>query len=82
VVIVEHGKPVGIISRGSFLRFIGNYLKTSDSVSPTLDSRAHLFQATDSLMSRLAQLRDDLKADPDELMTPVVCGVSSNRNVA
>ncbi|MGI8979554.1 MAG: diguanylate cyclase [Pirellulaceae bacterium] len=77
VVIVEGGKPVGLISRASFLRFIGSYLKTVEPASGDSDSRLGLFQAVELLMSRTTQLRDDLQSHPEEAVPSVMCGVSS-----
>jgi CBS domain-containing protein len=77
VVIVEGGKPVGLISRASFLRFIGTYLKSIELAGDDLDSRLGLFQAVELLMCRTTQLRDDLQSHPEEAVPSVVCGVSS-----
>lgn len=76
VIITEDGKPVGIISRGSFLRWIRNLLKTEQSDLARLDSRPQLLKAAQSLTRRSLRLESDLERC-DDVVAPVVCGVSS-----
>jgi signal-transduction protein with cAMP-binding, CBS, and nucleotidyltransferase domain len=77
VVIVEYGRPVGLISRGSFLRWIQNYVNVSQVGETTFDARPRLLKTADALSSRAQMLRDELEEDPDEIVKPVVNGVSS-----
>jgi diguanylate cyclase (GGDEF)-like protein len=77
VVIVERERPIGVVSRGSFVRWIRNYLKSQDTAKESLDSRLPLFKAAEALLDRTARLCDEIEADPDDLMQPVVRGVSS-----
>ena len=77
VIVVEAGRPIGVISRGSFLRWIKNHLTIQEPADATFDSKLQLLQTAESLLSRTVKLRDDLEAFPDDVMHPLVCGVSS-----
>jgi diguanylate cyclase (GGDEF)-like protein len=77
VIIVENERPVGVVTRGSFVRWIRNYLKSQDAAKDGFDTRLHLFKAAESLLDRTTRLCDEIEADPDDLLRPVVRGVSS-----
>jgi diguanylate cyclase (GGDEF)-like protein len=77
VVIVEDRHPVGLVSRGSFLRWIQNYVQVLQPCSGSVDARPKLLKAANALTDRAQLLRDELADDPDEVVTPVVNGVSS-----
>ncbi len=77
VVIVEHGRPVGLVSRGSFLRWIQTYVNVRQVGETSFDARPKLLRTADALTSRAQLLRDELEEDPDEIVKPVVNGVSS-----
>jgi diguanylate cyclase (GGDEF)-like protein len=77
VVIVDHGRPIGLVSRGSFLRWIQNYASVRQASDSAIDARPKLLKTADALTSRAQMLRDELEEDPDEIVKPVVNGVSS-----
>jgi CBS domain-containing protein len=81
VVISEHGRPVGLVSRGSFLRWIQNYvsvLQPGDAaIDATIDARPKLIDTAHALSTRAQLLRDELADDPDEIVRPVVSGATS-----
>jgi two-component system cell cycle response regulator len=77
VVIIESGRPIGLISRGSFLRWIQNYVSAHQPVDKPFDSRPELLRAADALTTRAKLLRDELQDEHEEVVMPVVNGVSS-----
>jgi CBS domain-containing protein len=77
VIVVEAGKPIGVISRGNLLRWIKNHLRIEESVCVHSDSKLQLFQTAESLLTRTIQLRDEIVAFPDDVTHPLICGVSS-----
>lgn len=77
VIVVEAGKPVGVISRGCFLRWIKNHLRIQKSAGRGFDSETELLQTAESLLSRTTKLRDDLENYPDDVTHPLISGVSS-----
>jgi diguanylate cyclase (GGDEF)-like protein len=81
VVIVKGDKPIGFVSRESFLRWIQNYVKVAEPCDAPLDARPKLLQTADALTDRAQLLRDELAGDPDEVVTPVVNGVSSLQGI-
>jgi diguanylate cyclase (GGDEF)-like protein len=77
VVIVENGRPIGLVSRGSFLRWIQNYVTVCQPAETRCDVRPELLRTANALTSRATLLRDELEVAPDEVVLPVVNGVSS-----
>jgi two-component system cell cycle response regulator len=77
VMVVEAGKPIGVISRGSFLRWIRNLMQTEGQSQAELDLRPELLRTAESLAARANRLRHDVEACDDEVIQPIVCGVSS-----
>lgn len=75
VIIVEEGRPVGIVSRGSFLRWVQNYIGQYEG--PEIDTRPHLLQTADAITQRAMLLKDELECDPAEVLAPVVTGVTT-----
>ena len=74
---VAVGRPVGLVSRGSFLRWIQNYVTVRQTGEMSLDVRPRLLKTAAALTTRAQMLRDELEEDPDEIVKPVVNGVSS-----
>jgi CBS domain-containing protein len=77
VVIVECGRPVGLLSRGCFVRWIQNYVTAHQPIGDPLDARPDLLKTANALKIRANLLSDELHEDRDELVVPVVNGVSS-----
>ncbi len=77
VVIVENNRPVGLVSRGSFLRWIQNYVNVHQPVENPFDSRPELLRTADALTNRAQSLRDELQDEHDGVVVPVINGVSS-----
>jgi diguanylate cyclase (GGDEF)-like protein len=77
VVIVESDRPIGLLSRGCFVRWIQNYVTAHQPVGDPLDSRPELLKTANALKIRANLLSDELHEDRDELVVPVVNGVSS-----
>ena len=81
VVIVEDGRPIGLVSRGSFLRWIQTYASVQQAGETMVDARPKLLKTADALTTRAQLLRDELEEDPNEIVKPVVNGVSSLQNL-
>ena len=79
VIIVEEGRPVGIVSRGSFLRWVQNYI--GEYEGPEVDSRPHLMETANALTQRAMLLKHELESDPTEVLAPVVTGVTSMQSL-
>jgi diguanylate cyclase (GGDEF)-like protein len=77
VVIVEEGRPVGLVSRGSFLRWIQNYVNVLQPSDAAVDARPKLIDTAHALSARAQLLRAELEDDPDEFVRPVVSGATS-----
>jgi diguanylate cyclase (GGDEF)-like protein len=77
VVIVESGRPVGLLSRGCFVRWIQNYVTAHEPIGDPVDPRPDLLKTANALKIRANLLSDELHEDRDELVVPVVNGVSS-----
>jgi two-component system chemotaxis response regulator CheY len=76
VLVVEHGRPVGVISRESFLRWFGNWMAAHNGPSDGLDEQATqrvgLTKIAEALADRSAELKSQLAAEHDEFIPYVV----------
>ncbi len=76
VLVVEHGRPVGVISRESFLRWFGNWTTAHDGPAAALDNqsmqRAGLAKIADALADRSAELKCQLAAEHDDFIPYIV----------
>jgi len=77
VVVVENGRPIGLVSRGSFLQWMQNYANANQANDVAFDARPELLKTADALTNRAQLLREELEETSDELVRPVVNGVSS-----
>jgi diguanylate cyclase (GGDEF)-like protein len=77
VVIVEEGRPVGLLSRGCFVRWIQNYAAAQQPAADSRDSRPELLKTANALKIRASLLSDEIHEEPDKFVLPVVNGVSS-----
>jgi diguanylate cyclase (GGDEF)-like protein len=81
VVIVEHGRPVGLVSRGTFLRWAQNYVQAIGPLYNQTNARPNLLLTADALTRRARDLQDKLQSSSDVLLAPVVSGVSSMQDM-
>jgi len=81
VVIVENMRPIGLISRGTFLRWAQNYVRTNALTFVEENARPQLLQAADALTRRAHYLQDELHSAVEEPLAPVVSGVSSMQDI-
>lgn len=84
VVIVEDGRPVGTISRGTLLRWFRNLVFSKGLMEPTLaaesadpqQSKQHLDETARELAGQVAMLQGHLRDEEEELTPYVVGGVT------
>jgi len=81
VVIVREGQPVGLISRGTFLRWAQNYVATHPLSFVEGNARPQLLEAAEALTRRANCLRDELHSGLEEPLAPVVTGVTSMQEI-
>ena len=81
VVITQQGRPVGLISRGTFLRWVQNYVRALARSFADENARPRLLKTADALSHQAHRLRDELHANTDELVAPIVSGVSSMQDI-
>jgi two-component system cell cycle response regulator len=81
VVISQNGRPIGLISRGTFLRWVQNYVSALARSYSDENARPRLLETADALTHQAHRLRDDLHAADDELLAPIVSGVSSMQDI-
>jgi diguanylate cyclase (GGDEF)-like protein len=81
VVIVQETRPVGLISRGTFLRWAQNYVQTHPPTFVEDNARPQLLEAADALTRRAHVLQDELHSGAEEPLAPVVSGVSSRQDI-
>ncbi|MEX2139100.1 MAG: diguanylate cyclase [Pirellulales bacterium] len=76
VLVVEHGRPVGVISRESFLRWFGNWMAAHDGPSDGLDEQAMqrvgLTKIAEALAERSAEMKSHLATEHDDFIPYVV----------
>jgi two-component system, cell cycle response regulator len=80
VVIVQDKKPVGLISRGTFLRWAQNYVQTEAPTFVDTNARPQLLEAAGALTRRAHDLQEELHAG-EEPLVPVVSGVSCMQDI-
>jgi hypothetical protein len=81
VVIVDETRPVGLISRGTFLRWAQNYVRANQQSFVEAAARPQLLEAADALTRRAQNLQDELETGAEEPIAPVVSGVSSMQDI-
>jgi len=81
VVIVQGARPVGLISRGTFLRWAQNYVATHPLSFIEGNARPQLLEAADALTRRAHCLRDELHSGVEEPLAPVVSGITSIQEI-
>lgn len=81
VVITQQGRPIGLISRGTFLRWVQNYVRALARSFSEENARPRLLKTADALSVEAHRLRDELHASEDELLEPIVSGVSSMQDI-
>jgi len=81
VVIVENTRPVGLISRGTFLRWAQNYVQTNGPSFVEENARPQMLQAADALTRRAHYLQDELHSSSEPPLVPVVSGISSMQDI-
>lgn len=75
VVIVQEGRPVGIVSRGSYLRWMSNYIESFEPVD--VDARLHLQETAGALCDRAVRLKEEIERGIPDDLAPVVTGVTN-----
>jgi hypothetical protein len=80
VVIVQDKKPVGLISRGTFLRWAQNFVQTQASTFVETNARPQLLEAAGALTRRAHDLQEELHTG-EEPLAPVVSGVSCMQDI-
>jgi two-component system, cell cycle response regulator len=81
VVIVDNMRPVGLISRGTFLRWAQNYVQANGPSYVEENARPQLLQAAGALTRRAQDLNDELQCTSEEPLVPVLSGVSSMQEI-
>jgi CBS domain-containing protein len=81
VVVVENTRPVGLISRGTFLRWAQNYVRTNALTFVEENARPQMLEAADALTRRAHYMQDELHTTTEEPMAPVVSGISSMQDI-
>jgi diguanylate cyclase (GGDEF)-like protein len=81
VVIVEDTRPVGLISRGTFLRWAQNYIQTNGPSFVDENARPQMLEAAGALTRRAHCLQDELHSSPEQPLVPVVSGISSIQDI-
>ena len=83
VVIVRDGRPTGVVSRGSLLRWYANAMGASDSTNPTAalshsdeSTRLKLIESAQAVAHCASQLADSISETVDDLTVPVIEGIS------
>jgi diguanylate cyclase (GGDEF)-like protein len=81
VVIVQDKKPVGLISRGTFLRWAQNYVQANTPTFVETNARPQMLEAADALTRRAHTMQDELHSASEEPLAPVVSGISSMQDI-
>jgi signal-transduction protein with cAMP-binding, CBS, and nucleotidyltransferase domain len=81
VVIASEGRPVGLISRGTFLRWAQNYIQSHPSTFVEENARPQMLEAAGALTRRAHVLEDELRSEAEEPLAPVVSGISSIQEI-
>jgi two-component system cell cycle response regulator len=82
VVIVHDGRPVGVISRGSLLRWYSNWIRVQQQGagkgpdSNDARTRQHLIQGVQAAARCAVELAESVSTRDDDPLPPVVEGVS------
>jgi diguanylate cyclase (GGDEF)-like protein len=77
VIIVEDTRPVGLISRGTFLRWVQNYYETDEPSFVEENARPQLLEAAKALTSRARCMQEELHTGDENPLVPVLSGISS-----
>jgi len=81
VVIVQDKKPVGLISRGTFLRWAQNYVQGNPPTFVETNARPQMLEAADALTRRAHTMQDELHSATEEPLAPVVSGISTMQDI-
>jgi two-component system cell cycle response regulator len=83
VVIVRDGRPTGVVSRGSLLRWYANAMTASDGADPAVtlhrqdeSTRLRLIESAQAVANCASQLAESISGPVDDLAVPVIEGLS------
>jgi len=81
VVITQDGKPVGLVSRGTFLRWVQNYVQALARSFADENARPRLLETAKALKREAHSLHDELHSNTDGLLTPIVSSISTMQDI-
>ena len=81
VVIAQDQRPIGLISRGTFLRWMQNCVRALGTSYAEKNARPQLLQTADELTRHAHHLQEELHSATDELLAPVVASVSAMQDI-